>query len=120
MEFILIIFLVTAPIFWLYGIVVFLRNFTGKKHLEEKVENETPTPLLVEIVSDLEEIRKKNTTIAQTLAKYKARLSLRQSQETQSNTTDLPKSIAEFLQLKKGQEVVVEPRNKRKIEITLI
>ena len=32
----------------------------------------------------------------------------------------LPKSIAEFLQLKKGQEVVVEPRNKRKIEITLI
>lgn len=96
MEFILIIFLVTAPIFWLYGIVVFLRNFTGKKHLAEKVENETSTPLLVEIVSDLEEIRKKNITIAQTLAKYKARLSLRQSQEAQLNTTDLPKSIAEF------------------------
>lgn len=32
----------------------------------------------------------------------------------------LPKQIAEFLNLKKGQEVVIEPTAKRKIEITVI
>ena len=32
----------------------------------------------------------------------------------------LPKQIAEFLNLKKGQEVVIEPTAKRKIEITVV
>ena len=32
----------------------------------------------------------------------------------------LPKQIAEFLGLKKGQEVVIEPVRKNKIEITII
>ena len=32
----------------------------------------------------------------------------------------LPKQIAEFLGLRKGQEIIIEPRAKNKIEITLV
>ena len=32
----------------------------------------------------------------------------------------LPKSIVDFLKLKKGQEVIIEPKEKNKLEITLI
>lgn len=97
MGFIFIIFIVSAPFFWLYGVVVTLRNLT-KKTLQEDTtfQNKLTTPILVEIVSDLEEIRKKNKTVAQTLAKYKARLSLRQSQKSEPLVTDLPASITEF------------------------
>ncbi len=32
----------------------------------------------------------------------------------------LPKQITEFLRLKKGQEIMIEPRAKNKIEITVV
>ena len=32
----------------------------------------------------------------------------------------LPKAIAEFLKLKKGQEVIIEPKERNKLEITLV
>lgn len=32
----------------------------------------------------------------------------------------LPKQIAEFLGIKKGQEIIIEPRTKNKIEITMV
>ena len=32
----------------------------------------------------------------------------------------LPKQIAEFLGIKKGQEIIIEPRTKNKIEITVV
>ncbi len=32
----------------------------------------------------------------------------------------LPKSIVDFLKLKKGQEVIIEPKEKNKLEITII
>src|SRR3990172_6100940 len=99
MNFIFIIFIITAPIFWLYGIVCFLRSLTQKKSQQENnslQKSLISTPLLAEIVSDLEEIRKKNKTVAQTLSKYKSRLSLRQAQESAPIVTDLPTSIAEF------------------------
>ncbi len=97
MDFIFIIFIVSAPIFWLYGVVVFLRNLTRKKSQDKDSFQKVLNPsLLEEIVADLEEIRKKNKTVAQTLAKYRARLSLRQAQESTPTITDLPPSIAEF------------------------
>ena len=32
----------------------------------------------------------------------------------------LPKTLVDFLKLKKGQEVIIEPKEKNKLEITLI
>lgn len=96
MEFILIIFFISAPIFWLYGIISFLRNFNSKKTSPEQIND---TSLLQTIVSDLEAIRKKETTLAAILTKYKTLLNQKLSQQ---GSTDLPNSILEFNQKNSG------------------
>lgn len=75
MEFILLIlFLVSLPIFWIWGLISFIRQLSGNK-TSPKVND---LSLLHEIVSDLVNIKNKRDSLTKVLEKYKLKLALGQ------------------------------------------
>lgn len=70
MELFIVLFFISAPIFWLYGIISFLRNFTKK----DSSPSSNSLGLIQEILFDLGKLREKETTITNLITKYQQRL----------------------------------------------
>lgn len=73
-----VLFLLSLPIFWLYGFISFLRGLFGNS----QTNTTDQTSLIKEFISDLELIKNRKVSAAKLLTKYHARLgSNKQSQE---------------------------------------